>query len=318
MSEYTKAIIVVHRKESTDDFREIASRIKKLDSTICGAMVPEYFSEDMLPAHFLELPLLVVYLVNPPSNSPDQGIIRNAVNIAVEDLGKIGEYDHFREHNLPCLPIERFRWGMKLDPMVYGDWVVIKPENITSTGASVNMVPTKLVPNIKIEDFPENHLIHQDSYLVQKFIKTGESPTHYRVLVFLGEILYSVKSTQKSAYPTKLDDIKELLRSSVASNLTGHRTATLAIDEKMNKFALDVAKAFPDHPLLGVDVIKDENSDALYVLEVNLGGNTWAFSSEAAELLREAMGGRKAMLLQYGAWDRAAEALVRKTHELAK
>jgi len=180
------------------------------------------------------------------------------------------------------------------------------------------MVRTKLLPTIKIEDFPEDHLIHKDSYLVQKFVKTGEFPTHYRVLVFLGEILYSVKSTQKSAYPTQLVDINELLKSSVASNLTGHRTATLTIDKRVNEFALNVSNAFPEHPLLGIDVIKDEQSDALYVLEVNLGGNTWAFSSKLSHLFREAMGGRQAMVLQYNAWDRAAEALVRKTHELAK
>ena len=313
MAGYKKALIVVHRNESADDFQQIARRIRKLDPSIGVTMVSDFLTSKMLPAECLNLPMLVIYLCNPPPTE-----FKVATKIAVKVMSKIEEYEHFKQHNIPCLPIERFRWGMELDPETYGDWVVLKPENMTSTGASVNMVPTKLLPTIKIEDFPEDHLIHKDSYLVQKFVKTGEFPTHYRVLVFLGEILYSVKSTQKSAYPKQLDDINELLKSSVASNLTGHRTATLTIDKRVNEFGLNVSNAFPEHPLLGIDVIKDEQSDALYVLEVNLGGNTWAFSSKLSHLFREAMGGRQAMVIQYNAWDRAAEALVRKTHELAK
>ena len=99
-NQYTKALIVVHREESADDFREIAMRIKKLDPTICGAMAPEYISEEMLPPHFLALPLLVVYLVNPPASNAEQGIICNATNLTVENLNKIQEYDHFKKHKL--------------------------------------------------------------------------------------------------------------------------------------------------------------------------------------------------------------------------
>ena len=313
MSKLKKAVIVVHRNESADDFQHIARRMRKLDPSIGVAMVSDFLTSKMVPAELLNLPLLVIYLCNPPKTE-----FKVATKLAVKEMNKVEEYEHFKKHDLPCLPIERFEWGMKLDPAVYGDWVVLKPENMQSTGKDVNMVPTKLLPFIKIEDFPDDHLINKDNYLVQKFIKTGECPTHYRVLVFLGEILYSATSVQKSAYPKQEDNIKELLKSSVASNLTGHRTATLDIDNKMSELALNVAKAFPDNPLLGIDIIKDEKSAALYVLEVNLGGNTWAFSSEVAGMLREALGGRKAMVLQYNAWDRAAEALVRKTHELAR
>ena len=52
----------------------------------------------------------------------------------------------------------------------------------------------KLIPKLKIEDFSLEHLIHKDSYLVQKFIDTGDFPTHIRILIFLGEIMYSFKS----------------------------------------------------------------------------------------------------------------------------
>ena len=314
-NQYTKALIVVHREESADDFREIAMRIKKLDPTICGAMAPEYISEEMLPPHFLALPLLVVYLVNPPASNAEQGIICNATNLTVENLNKIQEYDHFKKHNIPCLPIENFQWGMELDPAIYGDWVVLKPANIQSTGQDINMVPTKLIPKLTLADFPVEHLIHKDDYLVQKFVKCGKNPTHYRALVFLGDVILSFKAEQKSSYPNFTSVLNTLLRTSVASNMQDHRNISLIIDGEMNELAKKVSKTLPDYPLLGIDVMRDEETSKLYVIEINGGGNTWAFSSEMAQKLRLQVS-REALVEQYAAWDVAAEALVMKTNEL--
>jgi hypothetical protein len=56
---------------------------------------------------------------------------------------------------------------MELDSDIYGDWVVLKPQNITSTCKEVNMVPTRMIPLLTRDDFPEEHLVHRDSYLVQ-------------------------------------------------------------------------------------------------------------------------------------------------------
>lgn len=79
-----------------------------------------------------------------------------------------------------------------------------------------------------------------------------------------------------------------------------------------------MAEAFPNNPLLAIDILRDGDTNKLYVLETNLGGNTWHFSSA---LSRNYPGyddeTRKATLLQYGAWDVAAQASVKKTHELA-
>ena len=125
---------------------------------------------------------------------------------------------------------ERFKWGMGLDPKIYGDWVVIKPEHIQSTGKDLNMVLTKYIPNLKPSDFPKDHLIHQDSYFVQKFVKTGNYPRHYRATVFLNKVICSMEVVKNSAYPEQYEPINKLLESSVASNLTDHRSIKLVID----------------------------------------------------------------------------------------
>ena len=311
MTKYKKALIVVHRNESADDFQKIARRIRKLDPTISVTMVSDFLTSKMVPADCLNLPMLVIYLCNPPPTE-----FKVATKIAVKEMSKIEEYEHFKQHNIPCLPIERFRWGIELDPDIYGEWLVLKPEHITSNGKDVNMVPTSQLSKLKIQDFHINHLIHKDSYLVQKFIKTGENPNFWRVLVFLDEILLSYRPELNLPYLNTLD-LKKLLDTSISPVRRDDRKIHMEINEEVNALAKLVASTFPDNPLWGVDIIRDQETGKLYVLEVNLGGNTWSFSTPHGEKFRSVVG-LKNMLLQYNAWDRAAEALVRKTHELAK
>lgn len=306
-----KGLIVVHRKESTQDFIDIARRIRKLDPTIAFLMVPDGFDPKKLPPIFYSLPTLVIYLVNPPNYN-----FTKVKKLAVRSMGKIEEYEHFKKNKIPSLPIQQFEAGMDLDRDVYGDWVVLKPQNITSSGKDINMVPTKMIPLLTKNDFPDDHLVHRDSYLVQKFVKCGDNPTHYRVSVFLDEVLYSRRSSSHYPYVNQNSDIKELLKNTVASNHHGYRTVEPYIDLEVNALALSVAKSFPDCPLFGIDIIRDNETAKLYVLETNLGGNTWHFSSEIAKRDGLTPLHRKAIIQQYMAWDVAASALVRKTHEL--
>ena len=311
MAKIKRALIVVHREESAEDFEQIARRIRKLDPTIGVTMVSDFLTSKMVPSEYLNLPMLVIYLCNPPPTE-----FKVATKLAVKEMSKIEEFEHFKKHNIPCLPIERFNWGMELDQEIYGDWVVLKPEHIQSTGKDVNMVPTSELSKLKVQDFHINHLIHQDSYLVQKFIKTGENSSFYRALIFLDEILLSYRPELNTPYPDTLD-LKKLLDTSISPVGRSDRKIHLEINEEVNALAKLVASTFPSNPLWGVDIIRDQQTGKLYVLEVNLGGNTWAFSNAPGHKFR-LMVGIKNMVTQYNAWDRAAEALVRKTNELAK
>ena len=314
-----RGLIIVHREESAEDFKEIALKIKQLDPSIKGAIVSDWIFEERFRKEFFEMPLLVIYLVNPPNKFPEQFVFPNATNIAVSGMTKIEEYEHFKKHNLPCLPIERFEWGMELDPGIYGDWVVLKPEHIQSTGKDVNMVPTKAVQNLKLTDFPDDHLIYQDTFLLQKFVKTGEMPAHFRVCTFLDEILFSTRLTSIYSYPDANSNLKAFLSRTVASNKQDSRVREFIKDSEVNELALRVSSSLPKHPLLGIDILRDELDQKLYVIEANVGGNVWSFSSNMASNIPEYSPlYKKDRILQYGAWDRAAEALVRKTHELAK
>ena len=278
----------------------------------------------MIPKELLDLPMLVIFLVNPPGKEFDV-----AGKMAVKHMTKLEEYEHFKKHNIPCLPIEVFNWGMTLDKSIYGDWVVLKPQTIQSTGKDVNMVPTDLIPKITLEDFPESHLIRQDQYYVQKFIKTGEKPAHYRVLVFCGEVLYIRKVTCTLNFPNPHSEIKKLLASTIASNQSDEfRETTMPLDEEIFNFGLKVANTHKDFPVLGLDILRNEDTGELICLEQNTGGNVWHFSSTLSRetgknypsIMRAAreIDDKKTKINQYGAWDRAAEGLIKKTHMLAK
>jgi predicted ATP-grasp superfamily ATP-dependent carboligase len=134
----------------------------------------------------------------------------------------------------------------------------------------------------------------------------------------LDEVIYSANGRLNFPYPSEDLNIKALLNISVASNQHASRTAELVKDPEVNELAIKVAKTLPHSPLMAIDFLRDEETGKLYVLELNLGGNVWHFSSK---MVRNLPGydsaARKKLVLQYNAWDRSAEALVRKTHELA-
>ena len=311
---YSKGLIIVFRSESSDDFKEIARRAYKLDPGLKILGFPDRIDPEKIPPAFFSIPHLVIYLVNPPPKD----FLHESPMLSVRYMDKIEEYEHFKKHGLPCLPIEKFEWGMELDPAIYGEWVVLKPQNIQSTGKDVNMVPTKAIPSLKLADFPEDHLIHKDEYFVQKFLKCGERPTHFRVTVFLNQILFSSCAQSKLEFPSTRSKIKDYLRVTVASNMRENRNTSLYVDDEINKFALFVASKFPSNPLLGIDILRDKISGKPYILEMNTGGNTWHFSSEIGKEYRFDLGGKNQMIRQYKAWDRAAQALVSKLNEFSR
>ncbi len=312
MTVCTKGLILVHRAENSQDFAEIGRRMRKLDPSIAVLMVPDFMNPKMLPPSFTDLPILIIYLVNPPAYE-----FKVMKKLAVRSLNKIEEYEHLKAHSIPCLPILIFQKGMQLDRNIFGDLVVMKPGNLTSTGKDINVVPTKLISELKQSDFPEGHLIHNDIYLIQRFVRTGSNPIHYRVSTFLGRVLYSTRSELNFPYPDYNLPLSELLTRTVASNYREHRTIKLHKNEEVIKLALLVADSLSDVPLLGIDIIQDAETGEYFVIETNPGGNTWHFTSVAGRGMVSDLGGRNQLIRQNMAWDVAAEALVSKTLELA-
>jgi hypothetical protein len=313
MSKYT--LILIHRGSEYDrDFREIGQNVMDLDSSIkayCGSAG----TKSPFPHSGWENRTLVVAL-----NQSFALQIKRGTVLKNRPMSKLTQAKIFRDAGIPTPPMLPFKIGMKLDPILFGEFVIIKPMSLglTSKGKGIQLFRRRRLEQLRPIDFSTDHLIWSDreGYLVQKFIRTGNFPSTYRVLTFMGEVLYAMKYQSLEASP----DLNQSDTVIEAGNVTqkGQREFQLGEYAEKVTFAKRIANAFDSVPLLGIDIIAEEKSDKLYALEVNAGGNTWHFSSKMWEVRRKLYPKlARQMKEQYSAFDAAARALVEKTRQLA-
>ncbi|HUQ36995.1 MAG TPA: hypothetical protein VM144_11525 [Aestuariivirga sp.] len=308
-------LILIHPgREYENDFEEIANKVFALDEDITTYISPPGLG-DQLPNEAWKNPTLVVAILPDFRLRIERGtVLRN------RPISKILQAKTMQEADVPTPPVLPLQFGMNLDPALFGEFVMIKPMNLrlTSSGKGIQVFRRKRLEHLKITDFPTDHLIHKDrqGYLVQKFINTGKHASTFRISTFLGRVMYSMKYQSLDPSPD-LSDADSVIEN---GNFTQKANRENLLDSSPEPIALAkrVAEVFSDIPLLAIDIVVEEGSGKMYVLEVNAGGNSWHFSSkmwakrraEYPELMRE-------MKLQYSAFDTAAQVLVEKTHHLA-
>lgn len=322
-------LVIIHRGPEYDrDFREISARIAAVDPGIAvfpvGPVVPRPIPEEAWTRPTLTVALLARYLVE----------IRRGPVLVNRPIHKTGQHHIFTRARLPVPPTERFVPGMKLDPILFGEYVIIKPTNpeFASYGRGIQLFRRRKLESMRLSDFPGDHLIHRDQsgYIVQRFIDTGPMLPMFRVQTLFGVPLYCWSARNALPCPPVGGTDAEVERLSVVSNAGQDRIRRLSADAEALDLGARVGAAFPDIPILGIDIIPDQRTGKLYVIECNPGGNTWHFTAAATADIRRQFGGgslvgekkaeengRQAMIDQLGAFDRAAEVLVRKTRELA-
>lgn len=308
-------LILIHRgPEYEADFDDISRRVFALDeditiySTAAGASV-------QLPKEAWARPTLTVALVQNFNLQIKRGaVLKNS------PISKLAQAKIFHDAGIATPPVQSFKVGMQLDPIMFGQFVMIKPMSLelTSKGDGIQVFRRNRLEQMRPIDFPPDHLIHRDreGYLVQKFINSGRYPSTYRVVTFLGSVLYAMKIEALEPSPdlTEHDSVIE------KGNFTqkGRREYFVGMYPDQIALGKRIAAAFSNIPLLAIDLVCEEATQNLYALEVNAGGNTWHFSSEMwakrrvqfPELARH-------MKEQFSAFDTAAHSLVEKAHQLA-
>jgi len=304
------------REEIFEDFRNIAKRIERLDNSIGVLIRIERFHPHEIPLQFHGLPLLTLHLVNPPETPHTRGC-----TLCVKDLGKLEEYKNFVAAGMPIPKVKPYTIGETVDAAEWGDYVVLKP--VHSSHAIGNLlVPTNWLAQIERNRIPATHPLASSPYLLQQFVDTGFHAMSFRVLSFLGQPLMCVswRRTRAIKYPDTLDEIfsNESFTSNFKQekNMFDEREFKIANDDEVIEFSKQVFNAHPELPLQGIDIVREAKSGKLYVLENNSGGNVWTFSNAISPTLKAI--GRKALVTQFMAFDRAAEILVKKTQELAR
>ena len=304
-----KILAISCRDESCEDFINIGKRVHRLDSSIIVSINNGRFDPAQLPPQFNHLRLLTLYLVNPPAHMPRRGH-----TLAVRNVGKIAEYEGFVAAGVPIPKAHPFQIGDTVDPDEWGPYVILKPSNL-SFGVGVLLVPTRELGALRREVIPEGHLLHTEPYLLQQYVDTGGVNEIFRVLCFLGEPLFCVRTVSNEPWHPP-NSIEECITIYPFATSPVPRQRSLVLDKEVITFARRAFEVHADYPLQGIDVMREKSTGMLYVLENNSGGNVWTFSKKDSNILRVI--GRQPLVRQFNAWDRAAEVLVKKTNELAK
>lgn len=310
-----KNLILLHRgPRYENDFREIGERVHALDPSITII----YLSAGLdakIPDPEWQFPTLTVAMCD-VFKLP----LRRGTLLKNHPIDKFGQQDSLRRHQIATPMAMPFHFDMKLDPILFGDFVILKPldPRLGSHGQGIRVLRRARAEAITPSDFAEDHPIIQSpkGYIVQRFVYTGEYANTYRVTTFLGEPLFAfgARSTVPSPPLDAPDPVIE------AGGFTQKFDSVVTFEKRDDLLALarDVAAAFKDIPLLGMDFVRDARTGKDFVLEVNPGGNTWHFSSEMWEdRHRKDPGLRKVMLYQFSAFDAAAKVLVEHVHRLA-
>jgi hypothetical protein len=150
--------------------------------------------------------------------------------------------------------------------------------------------------------------------IAQKFIYTGRWPISYRVGSLFGRPLWSWRA-EASHHRTPLEDLNNFAGVSV---LSSHKGCSFVLnnDPEIIALAERAHSAFPEIPMLGADIVREEPSGKLFVLEVNATGDVWPFSSKMGRSVQQWSG--IDLAAQFGGFRRAAEILVAETHRQAR
>ena len=296
------------------DFVDIGNRAAAYAPDVRVYVINDEVPSSSLPKSVWEFPTLTVAFNKKSIFIPPRGrIIHNRKIEKLEQARVLGLAD------IPIPHCEIFKPGMALDPAIWGDIVLLKPAPLdaTSHGDNIQIFRRSNLSEMKTGDFPPDHFVHRFPMIIQQFIDTGKFPCKYRVLTLCGEVLYAQFRKLVEPRPDlALSD--EVLKSAQVATSGGPCQYFHQDYPDVVEFAKKVADAFPNVPLLGVDIVRDIISNKLYALEVNAGGNTWHFSSKLwAERRRQYPKVAEEAMTQYNAFDTAARALVSATRRWA-
>ena len=258
-----------------DSFERLACFVEEFDPTIHTVIV-----EDK--------PGWLVELSNRPTFFFSPALIRNRPRIPGRiacgyPLSKSEEYSVLTEAGIPVPRWVRLREDELPNLEGFGDYVVRKPD-YGAKGAEVRIVKRERVRWKRVVTSAAGP---SPTLLVQEFIYTGLWPVSYRVNTLFGRVLYCMRITGNASRPALRGSNDFGSRGSgnsvsIVSNVRDSM-AECCDDVEIIRFGERAARAFPDLPMLGVDVLKEVSTGRLFVTEVNALGHNWNFSREFRE-----------------------------------
>ena len=301
--EYNLVVLHYPNFQHIGDFLTIRNMMAGIAPEI-RVMIASYVNKALqMPRDALEringLPTLIFSPA--PLNLPGQF---RGTRVVSSGMSKMSEYGLLDREGLPYPKSRHISKLEDLEDIDLGERFVIKP-NAGGQGKDVVLVTAAACKDVVRSKFGENGL----DLVAQQLINTGPRPTSYRVFTVLGEAVYCVKYELRTADVEK--SIAEANFAPIAANSKSDRYMELADDPDIIELGERVHRRFPMMPNLGHDIVRDVDTQALYILEMNSGGWTWHLSSNFGNHFR--MKFKLDYYGQFNALDKITRALARHT-----
>jgi hypothetical protein len=132
-----------------------------------------------------------------------------------------------------------------------------------------------------------------EGLLVQEYIHTGPWPISFRVGTVFGEPVYALRieanRNRDPIVPGATLEPSAFAGKTIVASSKGC-TMSLQVPEDVVALGQRIHRAFPDIPLLGTDIVRDQETGRLYALEVNSRGGTLHLASEQYERMKREFG----------------------------
>ena len=310
-------LILVHTPgyQAVADFYDIAQKVRAQGPEIEVFIASNTIASSVTRRRASKLPTLIFS----PGNLLEFRPIRGKI-YAGSPIPKLEQIARFEAAGLPVPASVEITPGVVLPKERFGSHVVVKPGfSEASHGHHITLTRREAVRFKPREAYPNDHPGRYGPMFAQRFIDTGPLVNHHRVLTLFGEPLLAFKTASQAARPS-LDAADDVLAAIAvkARRRDGPIAREVTWDADVLALARRAYGALPEIALQGIDIIREEGTGKLFVLEANPGGNTWIFSKGGmTERLKEALGVER-LTDQFDAFTTAAKVLIERTRREAE
>jgi hypothetical protein len=294
-------LLLVHQPGAQDrrDFEEIAAIVRHRASDIAVFIASNEIPSAVTRKKAAKRPTLVFSPLYLRDFAPQRGKV-----YAGQLLTKRQQMERFIAAGLPVPPFWFKGSDAPPEPAILGGHVLVKSAELgASLGSGIVLMRTAAALS-KVD--------HLGEVFLQRYIDTGVYPAWYRVYTIFGRPVAAHKnsSTVKRAPLDGSDE--ELAKSVVQARRATGQTKTLCHEADVLTFAGEIYSSIPEVAFQACDIIREEATGRLYVLEINPGGNTWVFSRENTARVIAELGGYD-IKQQFNAFETIAEVLIERT-----
>jgi hypothetical protein len=285
MSEVSCHLILVHSRDWQDvsDFYAIKTEVEKIAPDIGVFIASNDIPSSTTRRAAARCPTLVFSPIALIKFKPDRGRL-----YVGRPMSKLDEMKRLAAAGIAVPEFEALTAATHISEDKFGPYSILKPSYAYSSyGSGIELRKTASVKFKPQTDYPNWHPGHKAPMVIQRFIDTGY-PMTCRVLTFFGETIFTYmrRSTKRLDLPATQTAFEQHQYMPSPPDIE----VSLTKEPEFLDFAKRVYAAMPEVALQGCDIIKEETTGKLYILETNPGGGTWMFSNSNAGAYRRVLG----------------------------